>query len=506
MRLRVRYYKDMKIPPFATFRDVQLWENYIHAKLAPFETSVASYLKYWYIESRENSHAYPSQGLLTTPYDFLGSSNKAMLPLEKMLKILRIRQYFLELFNHPERIAYLKQVSRLAWVAPPKVESSVMDRAIAGGDALSIEDLGIEVVGSQNQRVSRKERFLQGPFVKLGRYARSLLVGSAMPDIYASVYAIATMAQCHSLAGVPRNGPLSDIKRQQDLVREVWKALGESEVLLGRSPADRAYLLSAWRRNILGVIEGDPDKALRRASALYAVGVRSFRIYSPEPGQNVLRSLKKLRHHLGNEIEVFVGQVVDVLQAQQLEAAGADGLYIGIGGGGRCITGVRSGSVIDWPVLLWQMRGQINIPIIVEGGASDHVATALALGATGIGVSRIAGGGTIESPGGMLYCVDHQGRYFKPYGGEASARTKYLDGKMLPFGIPSFVEGETRVSYMDHLPYGAPTIPFHLFSLTEDIILSLVFRGTSSLAAFQALDPSPLRGKSESGSRQQNTH
>lgn len=496
----------MKIPAFATFRDIELWESYIAAKLSPHEKDLPSYLKYWYIESQENSHAYPSQGLLTTPFDFLPLYQKAMLPLGKMTKILRIRQYFLEIFNHPERLSHLKLVDKQAWAAPPRLDSPVMEQAIAKGRALSVEDLGIEVVGSQNSRISRKDHFLKGPFVKLGRRARSLLVGSAMPDVYSSVYALSTMAQCHALCGVPRNGPLSDIKRQQDLIKEVWKALGESEVLIGRSKSDREYLLDHWKSNIMGVVEGDPDKALRRASALYDVGVRTFRIYSPEPGLNVLKALKRVRKNLGNDIEIFAGQVVDVEQAKQLEEAGADGLYIGIGGGGRCITGVRSGSVIDWPILLWQMRGELNIPVIVEGGASDHIATALALGATGIGVSRIAGGGTIESPGGMLYCIDEKGKYFKPYGGEASARTKYLDQKMLPFGIPSFVEGETRVSYMDHLPYGAPTIPFNIFSLTEDIILSLVFRGTSSVADFQALNPSPLRVKTESGSRLQNTH
>lgn len=496
----------MQIPPFSTFRDIKLWESYIGSKLAPHEQDTASYLKYWYIESQENSHAYPSQGLLTTPFDFLPSFTKAMLPLDKMIQILRVRQYFLELFNHPERIEYLKKIDKQAWASPREISSPVMERAIKTGRALSVEDLGIAVVGSQNSRVSRKTHFLQGPYIKLGRHARSVLVGSAMPDIYSSVYALSTMAQCHSLTGVPRNGPLTDIKRQQTIVKEVWKALGESEVLIGRTKSDQAYLLSSWKKNIMGVVEGDPDKALKRAMALYEVGVRTFRIYSPEPGVNVLRCLKKLRKHLGDEVELFAGQVVDVEQAQQLESAGADGLYIGIGGGGRCITGVRSGSVIDWPILLWQLRGKINIPVIVEGGASDHIATTLSLGATGIGVSRIAGGGTIESPGGMLYCLDEKGKYFKPYGGEASARTKYLDDKMLPFGIPSFVEGETRVSYMNHLPYGAPTIPFNLFSLTEDVILSLVFRGTSTLADFQNIDPSPLRAKTESGSRLQNTH
>lgn len=496
----------MKIPPFASFRDVPLWEKYIETKLAPFEKDPSSYLKYWYIESRENSHAYPSQGMLTTPFDFLPTHKKAMLPPERMFQILRTRQYFLELFNHPERLAHLQKLEKLPWVAPKKVASRVMEQAIEEELALSIADLGIKVVGSQESRVSRTERFLQGPYVKLGKYGRALLVGSAMPDVYASVYSLSTMAQCHSLTGVPRNGPLANIKRQQDIVKEVWNALSESEVLLGRSPAEQKYLLKKWKSNIMGVLESNPDTAIKRAKALYEVGVRTFRIYSPEPGTNALKTLKTMRRLWGNTIEIFVGQVVDLVQAKQLEEAGADGLYIGIGGGGRCITGVRSGSVIDWPILLWQLRGEINIPVIVEGGASDHIAATLALGASGISVSRIAGGGTIESPGGMLYCLDERGRYFKPYGGEASARTKYLDQKMLPFDIPSFVEGETRVAYMDHLPYGAPTIPFHLYSLTEDIILSYVFRGATDLASFQNIDPSPLRKNTESGSRLQSTH
>ena len=219
-----------------------------------------------------------------------------------------------------------------------------------------------------------------------------------------------------------------------------------------------------------------------------------------------LHSVKLLRKELGNEVELFVGQVVSVAQAQQLEKAGADGLYIGIGGGGRCITGVRSGSVIDWPELLWKLRGHINLPVIVEGGASDHIATTLALGASGIGVSRVVGGGTIESPGGMLYCIDEQGVFFKPYGGEASARTKYLDGKMLPFNLPSFVEGETTRADMSYLPYGEPTIPFNIFNLIEDSILSLVFRTVQTITEYQALDPSPIRRKTPRGNRQQGTH
>lgn len=494
------------LPSFGSFRDTQLWESFIQKKLAPYESDLAEYLRYWYIESHEDAQAYPNQGLLTTPFDFLPSYTKGMLPPEEMIKILRVRHYFFELFNHPERLTWLEKIQKQAFIAPPKVESRVIEDVIASGVALSVSDLGIAVRGSQNDRISRTERFAQGPFVKLGRQARTLFVGSAMPDVYGSVTAISTMAKCHCLVGVPRNGPFSDIKRQADLVSQVWNALDESKILVGRTKKQRERLIELWRNNVMGVLEVEPDAALKRMEVLYKAGIRSFRVYSPEPGNSALHVVKKIRKIYGNEPEIFVGQVVDVMQAKQLEEAGADGLYIGIGGGGRCITGVRSGSVIDWALLLWQLRGEINIPVIVEGGASDHIAVTLALGASGIGVSRIVGGGTIESPGGMLYCIDQRGNYFKPYGGEASARTKFLDGKMLPFGIPSFVEGETRTANKLHLPYGVPTIPFNLFSLIEDSVLSFVFRGVKTLDELHSLDPSPLRQQTVQGDLSQHTH
>lgn len=497
---------DIKTLPFSSFRDKELWESYITDKLAPFEQNLPDYLKYWYVESQENSNAYPSQGLLKTPFDFLNYKQRAMLPLKEMIHILRVRQYFLELFNHPERITALKRTQKKKFVAPDKVISNVLEQTISQELALSISDLGMRVTGSQRERVSRKFRLNTGPFVKLGKYARSVLVGSAMPDVWGSVYAISTMAQCLALVGVPRNGPFNSIERQVDLAQQVFTALKESEVLIGRSHYDKQFLLKQWKHNVMGVLDADSQKAIVRGRALYKVGVRTFRVYSPEPGMAVVRTVSALRKAFGDEVEIFAGQVVDVIQAKQIEAAGADGLYIGIGGGGRCITGVRSGSVIDWPILLWELRGQIAIPVIVEGGASDHIATTLALGASGIGVSRIVAGGTVESPGGMLYYVDEAGEYFKPYGGEASARTKYLDNKMLPFDMPSFVEGEIKKAYMNHLPYGVPTIPFHVHNLTEDIILSLVFRSVESIEQFQALDPSPIRRNTPQGTWQQNTH
>lgn len=490
-------------PTFATFRD-QTWQDYILAKLSPYEHHLSDYLKFWFIESGDENTAYPSQGLLQTPFDFLHTHKTMMLSPEAMIATLRVRQYVLEVFNHPDRLKELKQVERSVFTPPPAVSSQAMESSAKEGLALSVSDLGVQVVGSTNERVGRAQRLQYGPFVKMGKHARSLLVGSAMPDIYGSVSALSTMAQLHCLVGVPRNSVFHDIQRQVDLVKETVNALAASEVLVGRN--DKEWLLSMWKRNLMGVVETEGNKALKRAQALYEVGVRAFRVYSPEPGIAVLDTVQLLRQEFGKDIEIFAGQVVDVGQAKRLEEAGADGLYVGIGGGGRCITGVRSGSVIDWPQLVWSLRGVVGIPIVVEGGASDHIATTLVLGASGIGVSRIAGGGTIESPGGMRFCVGDDGKFFKPYGGEASARTKYLDKHMLPFGIPSFVEGETRQALMAYMQYSLPTLAYNIYSLTEDVILSYVFRGVKDLSELHSIDPSPLRRKTSGGEAMQMTH
>lgn len=478
----------------------------IKDKLKDKEQNYHEYLEKWYALSKEAKFVYPSQGLLQTPFDYLDIKSLSLLPQEQLIETLRMRRFFLELFNHPLRIQHLNEVNSNKFVAPPKVKSKAVEYLVETGSALSIGDLGSTIGGSQKERLSRKERYASGPFIKLGKQARSIFVSSASPDVWNSAPAIATMAASHCLAGVPRNGLTSSLERQTDLAREVFVWLDDmaDEVLEGRK--DKKEILNMWKANVCGTLETNAQKVMTRAQALFDVGVRSFRIYSPEPGTGALETVKVLRKEFGNEVEIWAGQVVDVKQAKDLEAAGADGLFVGIGGGGRCITGVRSGLAIDWPELVFNLRGEISIPIIAEGGASDHIAVSLLLGASGISVSRVVSGGTIESPGGILYCIDSNGRLFKPYGGEASARTKYLDGKLLPFDIPSFVEGEVTKAEMSYIKHVRPTLTYNLHLLIEDAILALVFRGANSIQDLQAIDPSPLRLLSTSGDFQRHTH
>lgn len=491
---------------FFELRDPEKGKRKIKDKLAPFEKNIDEYLAPWLAISKEAKWVYPSQGLLQTPYDELRYRSLQLLPQETLIQTLRLRLFFLEMFNHPYRMTYLAKVNQEKFQAPQKVESKMFDSAHSLGLALSIGDIAASVVGAERQRISRKERYAAGPFVKLGKQGRTPLVGSASPDVWNSSFAISTMAASHCLAGIPRNGVTAELKRQCDLAEEVFKNLKllEDFLLVGRE--DRKLISILWRGNVMGVVEPVLEKALVRTEALFKKGVRSFRVYSPEPGSTIVKTVAGLRKEFKNEIEIFAGQIVEVEQAKLCQEVGAEGLFVGIGGGGRCITGVRSGSVIDWPDLVWKLRGEIDVPVVVEGGASDHVAVTFLLGASGIGVSRIAAGGTIESPGGALYFTDEEGKLFKPYGGEASARTKFLDGKLLPFGIASFVEGETTKALMSYVQGVLPTLTYNLHLLIEDAILAIVFRAVDNVTALQAINPSPLTQITSSGEFQRRTH
>ncbi len=342
---------------FEELRDPEKGRKRIKQKLETSEKNIDEYLAPWLALSKEAKWVYPSQGLLRTPFDGLDCNSLQILPQETLVQTLRLRQFFLEMFNHPYRMWFLEKVNQEKFVAPPKVESLMFESALKSELSLSIGDIAASVVGADRMRISRRDRDAAGAFVILGRQGRNLLAGSPSPDIWGSGLAIATMAASHCLAGIPRNGLMSEVKRQAALAEETFKYLKILEETILDARPDRKRVAAFWRANVMGVLEPRIDKALVRATALYEKGVRSFRIYSPEPGSTPLKTLIVLRKEFDNQVEIFTGQVVHVDQAKECQEAGADGLFIGIGGGGRCITGVRSGSVVDWPDLLWRLRG-----------------------------------------------------------------------------------------------------------------------------------------------------
>lgn len=498
-------FDDLREPSYGEKRIYKKIEHHPEAFQAQIDF-VRSISKEIFAETDDVRNVYPSAGLIHTKFDNIETGRSHSIEEEVVIRTLAMRLYFVEMSNHPYRIEALNEVNNKPYQPPAKCESNIFYAAQNEGVALAIGDIASEVRGDgQQSRTSRTEVYGRGLYIKLGKQARIPFTGSESPDVWNSSMAIATLAASHALAIIPRNGVLSDIERQVDFAKEVFTQLDIlAEIILDGRP-DKEIILQMWKNNVLGTVEPSTAKALKRAEALYeGAGIRGFRPYSPEPGDAIINTTNEIRRIFGPNFEIASGQITSKDQGKRAEQA--DLIVIGVGGGGRCTTGIRSGTAIDWPKLVWDLRGEIDKPIVVQGGATDHVATTLLLGASGISGSRIIAGGTIESPGGALYLKDENGRLYKIYGGEASARNKLLDGKLLPFGLPAFVEGETTKAYINFLENALPTLAYNLHKLMEDATLALVFRGVQNIHQLHAINPSPLTRITTAGDFQRNTH
>ena len=118
---------------YLELRDPEIGKARIKALLKKREENLESYFADWYKLSKEARFVYPSQGLLTTPYDYLDYTSFQMLPQESLVFTLRLRRFFLEMFNHPYRMIALNEVNASKFTPPPKVEGTVIDSAIISG-------------------------------------------------------------------------------------------------------------------------------------------------------------------------------------------------------------------------------------------------------------------------------------------------------------------------------------------------------------------------------------
>ncbi len=392
------------------------------------------------------------------------------------LKIIDASQVYPNMFNnwfratlfqtalnyHPEFLNLLNQQTQLPFRAPAAVSNTIMSKARENYQALTIHDLELTAGKPDRERLQRTQLFTESMLVSRWRYdtreratgrlqARSVLVFGENPDM-TSPLMLALLTCNHMIANLPRDGCYGDVEQQAQLAHHTFLLQEQLMKLFSRSEEEKQKLLGWHRNNLGGVIESNPTKALERAEYLYASGIRTFRIYSPEPNDQLLETVKQLRalelEKGWNQLEIYAGQVTDVEQARELEAAGADAIYIGIGGGGRCSTGQVANLAIDWAQLLFDLRGQISIPVIVQGGANDKPTISTVLGAAGIGVVGKVGG-TLESPGGYLFFFDPaSGKIFKLYGGEASNRMRGMSDRTDALGRACNTEGETTIKQL----------------------------------------------------------
>ncbi len=197
--------------------------------------------------------------------------------------------------------------------------------------------------------------------------------------------------------------------------------------------------------------------------------------------QNVIDAVKRYKQTLGDKIDVVAGNIATRDAAQELIAAGVDGLKVGIGPGSICTTRVIAGIGVPQLSAIFEVCREAipnMIPVIADGGIriSGDIVKALATGAQCVMLGSLLAG-TDETPGDLFL---HQGRTFKSYRGMGSLgamihgsgdRYKQADkttDKMVPEGI------EGRV------PSKGPLAPF-IYQLVGGLRSGMGYIGANTI-------------------------
>lgn len=192
---------------------------------------------------------------------------------------------------------------------------------------------------------------------------------------------------------------------------------------------------------------------LERAAAVVAAGADVLVLdIAHAHSVLVIEQLKELKKHFS--IDVMAGNIATAEAAEELIAAGADGLKVGIGPSPVCTTRMMAGSGIPQLTAVMDVAAvakRYGIPVCADGGLKypGDVAKAIAAGAASI-FSGSFFAGTDEAPG-MIIMKD--GKRYKKYIGSASYESNHLrkeseQGKEVKERLDVFVEGvSTLVDY-----------------------------------------------------------
>ena len=234
----------------------------------------------------------------------------------------------------------------------------------------------------------------------------------------------------------------------------------------------------------VGAAVGVKD-TLERAKALIDAGVDVLVLDIAHGHADLaIQRIKELKHNF--KVDVMAGNIATAEAAQDLIAAGADGLKVGIGPSPVCTTRIISGSGIPQLTAVMDVVAvakQYNVPVCADGGLKypGDVAKAVAAGASSI-FSGYLFAGTDEAPGVMIM---KDGKRYKKYMGSASydsnhERQELLEGVEVKERMDIFVEGvATLVDYK-----GA--VQDVIRSLTKGLRSGMSYCGARNIAEMQA--------------------
>ena len=322
--------------------------------------------------------------------------------------------------------------------------SLTADRYVYDADELmgKYKISGVPIVDSQGKLVgiitNRDMRFISDYDTKIGDVmTKDNLITAPIGTTLEQAQEILRTHKIEKLPLVDENGYLKGLITIKDI---------EKAIQYPNSARDKGGRL------LCGAAIGVTADVLERAGALIDAQADVLVLDSAHGhSQNIMKCLKMVKESY-LDIPVFAGNIATAEAAEDLIAAGADCLKVGIGPGSICTTRVVAGIGVPQITAVYdvaRVAQKHNIPVIADGGIkySGDIVKALAAGANVVMLGSLLAG-CEEAPGETEI---FQGRSFKVYRGMGSLGAMACGSKDRYFQenakklVPEGVEG--RVAY-----------------------------------------------------------
>ena len=291
--------------------------------------------------------------------------------------------------------------------------SLTADRYVYDADELmgKYKISGVPIVDSQGKLVgiitNRDMRFISDYDTKIGDVmTKDNLITAPIGTTLEQAQEILRTLKIEKLPLVDENGYLKGLITIKDI---------EKAIQYPNSARDKGGRL------LCGAAFGVTADVLERAGALIDAQADVLVLDSAHGhSQNIMKCLKMVKESYP-DIPVIAGNIATAEAAEDLIAAGADCLKVGIGPGSICTTRVVAGIGVPQITAVYdvaRVAQKHNIPVIADGGIkySGDIVKALAAGANVVMLGSLLAG-CEEAPGETEI---FQGRSFKVYRGMGS--------------------------------------------------------------------------------------
>ncbi len=193
-------------------------------------------------------------------------------------------------------------------------------------------------------------------------------------------------------------------------------------------------------RLMVGAAVGVAKDTKDRAAALIDAGVDILVVDTAHGhSRGVLKTIEMLKNSYP-DMEIIGGNIATAEAAEDLIAAGADAIKVGMGPGSICTSRVIAGTGVPQLTAIMQcavIAQKHEVPLIADGGIKQtgDIAKAIAAGADSVMLGNMLAG-TEESPGETIF---YEGRSYKTYRAMGS-----LSAMRSGRGDRYFQEGETE--------------------------------------------------------------